>query len=248
MRHSRGRAPRFRTSPIFCRCRQSCWSMAGRRTRPSPASSTTRSEDQGGATARDEIRRQFGDEVTAIVEGCTDADTVPKPPWRGRKEAYVAHVADTSASVRLVSAADKLHNARAILHDYRELGDRLWSRFNVGPADIPWYYRALVCRVRTDGRYSIDTRARPNRGGVGSARHSHINCRAHRIDGAGLRLRRRPRSVDIDTVGSAPCHSGAMSWLLGTMVPHCRGRLGTGPIADGATRFSPSLLFWVPRG
>ncbi len=103
-------------------------------------------EDQGGAPTLAVIRERFGSRVEEIVAGCTDADSMPKPPWRARKEAYVAHIADAPVSVRLVSAADKLHNARAILGDSRsrEIGDAVWNRFNVGPVDIGWYYRALA--------------------------------------------------------------------------------------------------------
>ena len=101
-------------------------------------------EDQGGAPTREAIRQRFGDTVTAIVDGCTDSDTTPKPPWRQRKEAYIAHIPTASASVRLVSAADKLYNARSILQDYRLLGDELWSRFRGGKAGTLWYYRALL--------------------------------------------------------------------------------------------------------
>jgi GTP pyrophosphokinase len=101
-------------------------------------------EDQGGAPTLAEIRRRFGDRVADIVAGCTDTDVVPKPPWRGRKEAYVAHVAFASASVRLVSAADKLHNARSILADYRLHGEEVWGRFTGGRSGTLWYYRALV--------------------------------------------------------------------------------------------------------
>jgi (p)ppGpp synthase/HD superfamily hydrolase len=101
-------------------------------------------EDQGGVIALGEIRRRFGDRVAEIVAGCTDAWTTPKPPWRERKEAYIAHLRQASASVRLVSAADKLHNARSILADYRASGDALWSRFNGGKEGTLWYYRALV--------------------------------------------------------------------------------------------------------
>jgi GTP pyrophosphokinase len=100
-------------------------------------------EDQGGSEAREEIRRRFGDRVVEIVDGCTDADTKPKPPWRDRKEAYIAHIKDASPSVRLVSAADKLSNARAILKDYRSLGDQLWERFKGGKEGTLWYYRSL---------------------------------------------------------------------------------------------------------
>ncbi len=105
-------------------------------------------EDQGGPATRAEIRRRFGEHVVAIVDGCTDAETVPKPPWRQRKEAYVAHVGDASPSVRLVSAADKLHNARSILVDYRWLGEALWDRFRGGRDGTLWYYRALVDAFR----------------------------------------------------------------------------------------------------
>jgi GTP pyrophosphokinase len=101
-------------------------------------------EDRGGPAMREIILEEFGEAVVTIVDGCTDADTIPKPPWRERKEAYIAHVSDASASVRLVSAADKLHNARAILADYQQLGDRLWCRFNGGRDGTLWYYRALA--------------------------------------------------------------------------------------------------------
>lgn len=108
-------------------------------------------EDQGGASTREEIRRRFGETVVAIVDGCTDAEVIPKPPWRARKEAYIAHIAHAAPSVRLVSVADKLHNARAILADYRELGNDLWKRFNGGKEGTLWYYRALVNAFRATG-------------------------------------------------------------------------------------------------
>ena len=80
-------------------------------------------EDAGGQEALDEIRAKFGMGVAAIVEGCTDTLEKPKPKWRPRKEAYVEHLQGAPPSVRLVAAADKLHNARAILKDYRAIGD-----------------------------------------------------------------------------------------------------------------------------
>lgn len=101
-------------------------------------------EDHGGKARLEEIRVRFGDEVAEIVAGCTDTYEDPKPAWRPRKEAYVAHVRTAPASVRLVSAADKLHNARSILADLRGLGDELWSRFTGGKEGTLWYYRALV--------------------------------------------------------------------------------------------------------
>lgn len=101
-------------------------------------------EDQGGAATREEIRRRFGDNVVQIVDGCTDAETIPKPPWKERKEKYIAHISEAPASVLLVSASDKLHNARALLLDYRICGEQLWDRFKGGREGTLWYYRALV--------------------------------------------------------------------------------------------------------
>ena len=86
-------------------------------------------EDCGGRPVLNEIRSRFGDRVADIVDGCTDAYTEPKPPWKARKEQYLHHLEDASESILLVSNADKLHNARAILTDYR------WS--------APW--RSMTC-------------------------------------------------------------------------------------------------------
>ncbi len=108
-------------------------------------------EDQGGASTREAIRRRFGDVVVAIVDGCTDTDVIPKPPWKARKEAYIAHLRTAPASVRLVSAADKLHNARTVLADYRLLGDALWQRFTGGKDGTLWYYRAVTNALRQAG-------------------------------------------------------------------------------------------------
>ena len=77
------------------------------------------------------------------VDGCTDADTYPKPPWRERKEAYISRLKKADADTRLVSAADKLNNVRSILSDYRAIGESVWSRFNGGREGTLWYYRTL---------------------------------------------------------------------------------------------------------
>ena len=101
-------------------------------------------EDRGGKDRLEEIRTRYGDEVAGIVDGCTDTYEDLKPEWRPRKEAYIAHVAKAPPSVRLVSAADKLHNARSILADLRAVGGELWDRFTGGKEGTLWYYRALV--------------------------------------------------------------------------------------------------------
>jgi len=101
-------------------------------------------EDQGGPPTREAIRRRFGDTVTAIVDGCTDSDATPKPPWRERKQAYIDRILTASSSVRLVSAADKLYNVRSILKDSRQVGDSVWERFTGRKDGSLWYYRSLV--------------------------------------------------------------------------------------------------------
>lgn len=105
-------------------------------------------EDQGGEEALAEIRVRFGDEVEEIVRSCSDTFAEAKPPWRARKEAYLAHLEDpaTTEGALLVSLADKLHNAHAIVFDLRTEGEALWSRFSSpnGGADQLWYYRSLA--------------------------------------------------------------------------------------------------------
>jgi (p)ppGpp synthase/HD superfamily hydrolase len=100
-------------------------------------------EDCGGRPVLNEIRSRFGGHVADIVNGCTDAYTEPKSPWKARKEQYLSHLEGASESILLVSNADKLHNARAILADYREIGEQLWERFNAERDETLWYYREL---------------------------------------------------------------------------------------------------------
>jgi (p)ppGpp synthase/HD superfamily hydrolase len=100
-------------------------------------------EDCGGAPMLKEVRRRFGKRVAHVVEGCTDSDADPKPPWRERKENYLRHLKQADAGTRLVSAADKLNNIRSILTDYREIGESVWARFSGGREGTLWYYRAL---------------------------------------------------------------------------------------------------------
>ncbi|MCX5795307.1 MAG: HD domain-containing protein [Elusimicrobia bacterium] len=115
-------------------------------------------EDRGGVPTEQEIREQFGGGVAEIVRGCRgcpDADGVPDPEWRVRKEAYVAHVRTASPSVRLVSASDKLQYLRGLLGDYQQLGDALWPRLNGGKEGTLWYYRALVSAFREAGASAL---------------------------------------------------------------------------------------------
>jgi GTP pyrophosphokinase len=120
-------------------------------------------EDCGGPARQREIEEIFGKEVGEIVAGCTDTDQTPKPPWRERKEKYIAHLETASPSTRLVSASDKVHNARAILHNLREDGDEIWTRFNGGKEGTLWYYRSLVIGLAQAWRQRVDRRTGPRR-------------------------------------------------------------------------------------
>jgi len=104
-------------------------------------------EDQGGAKTLARIEREFGPRVAAIVDGCTDTDQTPKPPSQPRKEAYIARIRageePHGPSIRLVSCADKLHNARSVLNDHYRIGEEVWDRFAGGKTGTLWYYRAL---------------------------------------------------------------------------------------------------------
>lgn len=99
-------------------------------------------EDQG--VTADAIAADFGPRVAAIVVECSDATVHPKPPWRGRKELYIQHLEAASPEAVRVSLADKLHNVRSILTDYKLIGDELWSRFNAPVDDQIWYYSLLA--------------------------------------------------------------------------------------------------------
>jgi len=115
-------------------------------------------EDQGGAPRLDDIRARFGSRVADIVHGCGDsetADPAEKLDWDVRKKAYLKHLPHASSKVLRVSCGDKLHNARAILADYRKLGDALFSRFNGRKAGTLWYYASLVNVFKEVGPRSL---------------------------------------------------------------------------------------------
>jgi (p)ppGpp synthase/HD superfamily hydrolase len=96
-------------------------------------------EDSGGMQRAREIAQSFGPDVLRIVLPNSDTAVDPKPPWRQRKEEYLAAMADKEPDELRVSLADKLHNARAILHDLRTGREDVWARSNAGPDDARWY-------------------------------------------------------------------------------------------------------------
>lgn len=100
-------------------------------------------EDQGGRATLDTIKQRFGVDVAQIVADCTDSWVEPKPAWRPRKEAYLSTLPTKPTSSLLVSLADKVDNAEAILNDHRNIGEDLWRRFTGGREGTIWYYRSL---------------------------------------------------------------------------------------------------------
>ncbi|SIH39247.1 metal dependent phosphohydrolase [Mycobacteroides abscessus subsp. abscessus] len=118
-------------------------------------------EDQGGIQTLQDIGARFGQDVERIVAQCSDTFDTPKPPWRERKQRYIEHLNDADDDTIVVSLADKVDNARAILRDFRDVGDLLWQRFSVNdPNDHLWYYRSLldVYARRTDSWLVDDLR------------------------------------------------------------------------------------------
>jgi (p)ppGpp synthase/HD superfamily hydrolase len=126
-------------------------------------------KDQQEADARrDKIRHRFGQGVLDVVEACTDAEPRAKQAeaklqgdgrrkqWKVRKTGYIDHLARATASVLLVSAADKVHNASAIVRDLTADGPEVFSRFVGRREGTLWYYgtvlRALESRAGDEPR------------------------------------------------------------------------------------------------
>ena len=104
-------------------------------------------EDHGGAPRLEDIASNFGPNVARMVEGLSDTlaeDPNQKEPWEQRKKAYLERLRNEPADVQLISAADKLYNARTILDDYRKIGPDVWNRFKRGRGLQLWYFNALL--------------------------------------------------------------------------------------------------------
>jgi GTP pyrophosphokinase len=115
-------------------------------------------EDHGGAPRLEDIRRNFGANVARMVEGLSDSladDPNAKDQWEQRKQAYIDRLRDEPADVRLISAADKLYNARSILEDYRLIGPEVWRRFKRGRDQQIWYFDSILEVFKASGKTRI---------------------------------------------------------------------------------------------
>ena len=101
-------------------------------------------EDQGGHERLEDIRSRFGGAVADIVGACSDSFVEPKPDWEPRKKAYLEAMDSKSSDALLVSLADKIHNAEAILADFRSVGPAVFARFTGRRVGTLWYYRTLA--------------------------------------------------------------------------------------------------------
>jgi len=115
-------------------------------------------EDHGGLLRQQDIEQNFGPNVARMVEGLSDSfseDASKKLSWMERKQAYIQRLRGEPEDVRLISAADKLYNARAILEDYREIGPKVWDRFKRGRSDQIWYFDELIAVFKSFGTIRV---------------------------------------------------------------------------------------------
>lgn len=104
-------------------------------------------EDHGGRTRLKDIESKFGSDVARIVKGLSDRlveNPDEKGSWDERKEKYIRRLRKEQADVRLISVADKLYNAKAILDDYHEIGPMIWGRFKRKREKQLWYFDELL--------------------------------------------------------------------------------------------------------
>ncbi|MFT5354653.1 MAG: (p)ppGpp synthase/HD superfamily hydrolase [Polyangiales bacterium] len=110
----------------------------------------------------EELESKFGPRVRRLVEALSDTTVLPKPPWKERKVEYLAHLQEAPAEVKLISAADKLHNALSILRDHRAVGEAIWDRFTAPKEETLWYYASVVTSLSADWQHPLLDELRGN--------------------------------------------------------------------------------------
>jgi (p)ppGpp synthase/HD superfamily hydrolase len=128
-------------------------------------------EDHGGLLRQQDIEQNFGPNVARMVEGLSDSfseDASKKLSWMERKQAYIQRLRGEPEDVRLISAADKLYNARAILEDYREIGPKVWDRFKRGRSDQIWYFDELIAVFKSFGTSGVGACSRRTQENISS--------------------------------------------------------------------------------
>lgn len=104
------------------------------------------------AVTREDLEREFGPAVTALV--CSDSeDKMPHLPpassWKQRKQATIQALQTASREEKIVAMADKLSNLRSMHTDHEAIGDALWDRFNQKDKRMhEWYYRGVLSQLK----------------------------------------------------------------------------------------------------
>lgn len=101
----------------------------------------------------DEIKREFGSNITEMVAGSSEPDK--SLPWKDRKQHTIEFLKTASEEVRAVVCADKLHNIRSIIRDYEQVGDEVWSRFNAGKEQQKWYYTHVIDSLGVQSSFEL---------------------------------------------------------------------------------------------
>jgi (p)ppGpp synthase/HD superfamily hydrolase len=104
-------------------------------------------EDHGGLPRLHDIEERFGPNVARMVAALSDTfaeDHDKKEGWEERKKNYLARLRQEPDDVLLISAADKLYNAKAILDDFKEIGAAVFDRFKRGKDQQLWYFDELL--------------------------------------------------------------------------------------------------------
>lgn len=71
----------------------------------------------------DELRERFGEQVVELVEAMTEDTTIE--PYEARKEEHRSRVAEASAEVRAIFAADKATNVAVLREAYAVEGEKV---------------------------------------------------------------------------------------------------------------------------
>ncbi|MCX5770946.1 MAG: HD domain-containing protein [Candidatus Hydrogenedentes bacterium] len=108
-------------------------------------------EDQGGRETLEKIRARFGDDVAGLVLACSDTDAEPKPPWQERKDQFIESVRKADGRVKLIVAADKLHNARELAEHLHERGPEVWKIFKAGKERMLWFQVEMLKALEDGG-------------------------------------------------------------------------------------------------
>lgn len=107
-------------------------------------------EDQGGLPMLERVRAAFGARIAAIVMEVSDNEGDPKPPWQQRKQDFIDSIPRLSPEARLIALADKLHNVRSTIAEFRRVGEIVWTRFQGRRDGTLWYYREVLSALQSN--------------------------------------------------------------------------------------------------